>query len=370
MNETITNHPPADLSSALRGCLVGTAVGDALGLPAEGLSPQRQARLFGTIDRHRFVLGRGMVSDDTEHTLMVAQAITVSAGEPEAFARALAHQMRIWFAMIPAGVGLATLRACLKLSVGVPPTRSGVFSAGNGPAMRAALLGVCFGDDPARLRALVRASSRMTHTDPRAEQGALAVALAAHLAASGTLDTLTFSSRWHDLTADTEGGIDGELQHGVAAACQSATEGNMQDTPAFAASLGLANGVSGYVCHTVPVALHAALRHPADFRAAIAGAIACGGDTDSVAAIVGGIVGAGVGTAGIPAAWRDGLAEWPRSIRWMEELAEKRRHGGRIPQQIARRKRSLSCLPAVALRNLFFLAVVLFHGARRLLPPY
>ena len=369
MNATITDTTYTNFLPALRGCLVGTAVGDALGLPAEGLSPQRQARLSGTIDRPRFLLGRGMISDDTEHTLMVAQALVASAGETEAFTRALARQMRVWFAMIPAGVGLATLRACLKLSIGVPPTRSGVRSAGNGPAMRAALLGVCFGNDPERLRALVRAGSRITHTDLRAEQGALAVACAAYLAASGTLDTATFVSRWRDLTAgaDTEGGIDAELQRGIDAACRSATKGNLQDTPAFAAGRGLANGVSGYVCHTVPVALHAALRHPTNFRAAVTAAIACGGDTDSVAAIVGGIVGAGVGEAGIPAAWRDNLAEWPRTVAWMDHLAE------RVDTAIQSRRPGRMqpvFLPAVALRNLLFLLVVLYHGLRRLLPPY
>jgi ADP-ribosylglycohydrolase len=36
--------PPS--STAIIGCLLGTAVGDALGLPYEGLSPQRQRRLF------------------------------------------------------------------------------------------------------------------------------------------------------------------------------------------------------------------------------------------------------------------------------------------------------------------------------------
>ncbi|MBK8478230.1 MAG: ADP-ribosylglycohydrolase family protein [Opitutaceae bacterium] len=42
--------------------MLGTAVGDAIGLPYEGISRQRAARLFGPPDRHRFVVGRGMVS--------------------------------------------------------------------------------------------------------------------------------------------------------------------------------------------------------------------------------------------------------------------------------------------------------------------
>jgi len=65
----------ADLQSKLQGAILGTAVGDAIGLPREGLSPRRASRLFGDPPLgHRLLLGRGMVSDDTEHTCMTAQA--------------------------------------------------------------------------------------------------------------------------------------------------------------------------------------------------------------------------------------------------------------------------------------------------------
>jgi ADP-ribosylglycohydrolase len=86
---------------------------------------------------------------------------------------------------LPAGIGRATLRAILKLWFGFPPSKSGVFSAGNGPAMRSAVLGAAIDDLPL-LRSLVGISTRITHTDPKAEYGALAVALAAHMARSRT----------------------------------------------------------------------------------------------------------------------------------------------------------------------------------------
>ena len=163
------------------GCILGTAVGDALGLPYEGLSRRRAARMFGPPDRYRFLFRRGMVSDDTEHTCIVAQAMISSGGDIDAFRRALAWRFRWWLLGRPAGVGRATLRAILRLWIGISPERSGVFSAGNGPAMRAAILGasVC---ELSSLAQLVRASSRVTHSDPKAEYGALAVALAARMA--------------------------------------------------------------------------------------------------------------------------------------------------------------------------------------------
>ena len=74
----------------LVGILLGTAVGDALGLPAEGLGPGRRRRLVPGPRRHRFLLGRGMVSDDTDHTLFVAQSLLKHPSDASAFQRTLA----------------------------------------------------------------------------------------------------------------------------------------------------------------------------------------------------------------------------------------------------------------------------------------
>lgn len=166
-------------SNALGGVLLGTAVGDSLGLPAEGMSRQRIRARWGGVWRHRFLGGHGMVSDDTEHTLFVAQALLTHPDDPFAFQRCLAWKLRLWLLGLPAGIGLATLEAILKLWAGISPDRSGVWSAGNGPAMRSAIIGAYFAGDPAKRRAFVSASTRLTHTDPKAETGALAVAEAA-----------------------------------------------------------------------------------------------------------------------------------------------------------------------------------------------
>jgi len=357
-----------DLPKAVTGCLLGTAVGDALGLPCEGLTPGRQRRLFsGAGDGgYRLVFGRGMVSDETEHTLLVAQALLVLAGDTPAFERRLAHELRRWLLLLPAGAGRATLIASARLLVGVPLSRSGVFSAGNGPAMRSAILGVCFGNDPARLRALVRAGTRITHTDPKAEVGALAVALAAHRSAHGDASPGGYLDALRDLLDGSDGAAVGTLSALAEGAAESVARGESTET--FAADgLGLARGVSGYVFDTVPVALHAWLRHPDDFGAAVRAVLRCGGDTDTTAAIVGGIVGAGVGKPGIPPEWLDGLCEWPRTVPWMERLG--RRLGAVV--ETGQPGEALT-LPRIGLaaRNAVFLTVALAHGLRRLLPPY
>ena len=121
-----------NLATHLQGLLIGTAVGDALGLPAEGLSRRRVQRLYQGHWRHRLIFGRGMISDDTEHTIFVAQGLLRHPDSPERFARCLGWSLRGWLLSLPAGIGFATLRAILKLWLGFPPNHSGVYSAGNG----------------------------------------------------------------------------------------------------------------------------------------------------------------------------------------------------------------------------------------------
>ncbi|HBP21346.1 MAG TPA: ADP-ribosylglycohydrolase [Planctomycetes bacterium] len=360
----------------MAGALLGTAVGDALGLPREGLSPRRAERLFGSELRHAFFFGRGFVSDDTEHTCMVAQALLAASDpttptpnpDPDRFARSLGWRLRGWLLGLPAGIGFATLRALLKLCLGFPPTRSGVYSAGNGPAMRAAVLGAALGDDPELLAAHVRAATRITHTDPRAYEGALIVALAAHHAAThaGQLPGPT-------PTAGATAFLDTLLSHHVhtpelrdALTTVADVLTTTNDPADLATRLNLERGVTGYVVHSVPAALFCWLRSPHDFRAALTAIVRMGGDADTTGAILGGIAGAGVGPAGIPAEWRDPIADFPRTLAWIERLAARLS----LPATDPNRRPLPLFWPLIPVRNLFFLAVVLCHGFRRLLPPY
>jgi ADP-ribosyl-[dinitrogen reductase] hydrolase len=225
--------------------------------------------------------------------------------------------------------------------------------------MRSALLGVCFADKPDMLRAHVHASTRLTHTDPKAEHGALAVALAARQASRGDHSGATLCRELHASL-----GVEaGEFLALVDRAADSAAAGESTET--FAAAIGLGDGVSGYTYHTVPVALHGWLRHPEDFRAAVLGVVRCGGDTDSTAAITGAIVGAGVGRAGLPADWLASLCEWPQSVAWMESL------GRRLTAAEGQASQPLRVnFPGIVVRNLVFLVIVLLLALRRLGPPY
>ena len=157
----MNTNPPGDiLSERLAGVLLGTAVGDALGLPAENLSPGIIRRRWKGRWNMRLVFGKGMVSDDTEHTLMVARALREQPDDARRFQSALAWKFRWWLLALPSGVGLATAKACLKLWLGFPANKSAVVSAGSGPAMRSAIIGAFFATEPERRKAFVLASAR------------------------------------------------------------------------------------------------------------------------------------------------------------------------------------------------------------------
>lgn len=346
-------------SRAIVGALIGTAIGDAIGLPMEGLSARRQQRLFPLPLRQRLVGRYGMTSDDTEHTAMLAQALLEHPTDPEAFQRCFAWKLRWWLLSLPAGVGFATFRAILKLWIGCSPKKSGVHSAGNGPAMRSALLGVYFANDRARLAMYVHASSTITHSDPRAEIAARAVAETAAWMAEQRedvpvlIDSLLAISPLLEWVSIVE-----KLRQALV---------SEQNTSGFAATIGAVHGVSGYALQSVPVAIFAAIRHRDSFEAALTEAITCGGDSDTVGAITGALVGSRLSVERIPDAWRGGLAEWPRSLSFLVKLGEK----------LARQRESSSPLgavpyfwPAIPLRNVLFLAIVLIHGFRRLAPPF
>jgi ADP-ribosylglycohydrolase len=297
-----------------------------------------------------------MLSDDAEHACMTAQALLAAPHDEARFARSLAWRLRGWLAAMPAAVGWGTLRAIVKLWLGFPPGRSGVSSAGNGPAMRAPILGACLAHTPDRIEPMVLASTRLTHREPRAEEGALAIALAAAHAVRHGPSGVDPGALLDEIRRRTSGGA-------LRAALDRVEEHLNRGAPPveLADALGLGQGVSGYMLHTVPAALCCWLASPADFRRCVEEVILLGGDADSTGAIVGALAGATAGASAIPEEWLDGIVDWPRSVAWMRRLAAR----------LAEQSGPLALFwPALPARNLLFLAVALAHGFRRMLPPY
>jgi len=338
--------------------LLGTAVGDSLGLPAENLPPWRIEKRWSGAWSQRFVFGRGMVSDDTEHTVFVAQCLARGSVDAKSFQKMLAAKLRWWLLCIPAGIGFATLRAILKLWIGFPPSRSGVFSAGNGPAMRSAVIGAHFAGDLARIREYVTASTRLTHTDPKAETAALAVALTTGWAIGGHpphgehFEELR--EQWASAGADDADWL--ELIRKI----EDAKDRRLTVSH-FALELGLKKGVTGYAYHTVPVALYAWLTHYGDYRAGLEAVLNCGGDTDTVGAITGALLAL---NSEIPEEWSSGLCDYPISRDYLESLAVALELG---PDEITQQIPTFAWI-ALPFRNIVFLAIIVAHVCRRLIP--
>jgi len=290
--------------------LLGTALGDSLGLVFEGLPAKRVAKLSPAPMRQRLVLGRGALSDDTLQSVFVSQAIRRHPDDHAAAARFFGRRLKRWFWTLPPGIGLSTAKACLRLTAGIQS--SGVESAGNGSAMRSAVAGVMIEDDHAR-DAMVAALSRVTHTHEKAVVGSQLVAFAAACGDPEVFDRLAPARypEW-DFAATYRG-----------------------------------SGPTGYVVDTVQAALQVWRAHPNDLLAAIEAAVRLGGDTDSVAAIVGGLVGASAEVTVRPELMR--WIGWPQA----EELLSDAVPWGRVH-----------------LAHALALPVVLAHGFRRLLPPY
>jgi ADP-ribosylglycohydrolase len=231
--------------------------------------------------------------------------------------------------------------------------------------MRAAIVGVCCGPSDATVS--IPYSTTITHTDPQAWWGALLVgAVAAEAARSRSGVVPNWTTVLRESVTGLEKQLPGhDLTKNMAIAADALEAGRSVDD--LVSALRLTRGVTGYIAHTVPVAVYAFLRHPDDYRTAIESVIRCGGDTDTVAAITGALVGTRVGKAGIPPEWLDGWADWPRSARWIETLGRRLADG-------KWRESPQPALPlawwAIPFRNLLFFLIVLAHVFRRLLPPY
>ncbi|MCO7226737.1 ADP-ribosylglycohydrolase family protein [Pleionea sp. CnH1-48] len=354
------------MNRAIHGCLMGTLFGDAMGLPFEGMSSGRVKRMMKSPMEFQLLLGHGMVSDDTEHAAIVCSALIESWQDPGYFRARLARRLCWWFWRLPPGVGFATARALIKASVGVPVDKSGVYSAGNGPAMRSPMLGVVYAKDSALMKTYVRYSTQITHTDPRAYLGALAVALAASWSSQNC--QMSFEQFIRDLT-DLSQGEDEQAWEELLVLLKS-IECSLKENESleeFLARAQITDGISGYIYHTVPAVLFLWQKFREQPELAIRQIILAGGDTDTSAAILGAILGASPKADFPPMKICRQVVDWPVSVESLNKTSEQ------LSQVIEKdTAASVPWLfgPLVVLRNMIMLMIVIGHGLRRLLPPY
>ena len=338
---------PADRADRLCGVLLGVALGDALGLPFEGLSARNVARRVGRLDRFGLVGRTGFVSDDTEQAALVAQALAQAGDDPVECRRLFRRSMVGWFARLPFGIGFGTLRACLRMMLGL--SKPGVRSAGNGAAMRAGVVGAYLADEPAARRQVGFALASLTHSDVRAIEGA---AFVAEVTANAFRDPPGDSPE-RLLERSREVLSAPPLLEAVDRALALARAG---------ASLGDAArslGNTGFIVHSLGLCTYVFATRGSCPMEALEAAIRAGGDTDTHAAIVGWWVGALHGAASLPASLIDELHDGPFGPSHLRALAASLADGVAPPRWSWSR---------ALLRNLALYPVVLAHGLVRLAP--
>lgn len=336
----------------IAGILLGTALGDALGLPWEGMSATHIGRRRPTFQGYALVGRTGFVSDDTEQSVLLGESLLYGGfstnGGPLDEDKVVRHFRRAllgWTARLPFGIGLATMRASLRILIHV--AESGVVSAGNGAAMRASLLGVVA--DPGTRQRLGRRLAEVSHRDPRAVDAALFLA---ELVAVGW-PTARAVVRHPELGAALDRA--NQLAEQLAPA---ATEEAERDA-------ALALGTTGFVMESVPLVLYWYRRFvcrgagPAQVLPTLVSCVRCGGDTDSNAAMLGALIGATVGASGLPATWIQQLHDGPFGPKHQRELAGALAGRGPPPRW--------SWLAALG-RNLALYPVVVVHVLRRVWP--
>ena len=303
--------PRPDLESRFLGCLVGCAVGDALGAPFEGYwdhqLPGRKALLRGFAEVEGYP--RGQYTDDTQLTLATVESIVRHGSpEPAQIARSIASLWKTQSVVGPGGACTFAANAFLRTrdwtTCGAP-----VGQAGNGTAMRTAALGLYFLDDPDRLPEVVADVSRITHQDPRSVAGGIAIAKAAQLLA--TLDIVEAGSfcgaigaaiRPYEATfAGLIEGLPSRLEEDRETALHAiAWAGSAR--PEFSRPV-----ITPFVVPTVLASLWSVLHHPSSWQGAVAEAICLGGDVDTLGAIVGALMGARLGLSAIPGHLAEGV---------------------------------------------------------------
>jgi len=291
------------------GCLLGQAVGDALGAPFEGLPADFVFWYAGSVGDllRRPPDGPRRYTDDTQMMIGVAEALLAHgeirpAALVERFAanydpeRGYGHGARQLLEAAARGEDWD------RLAGSVMP--GGSF--GNGAAMRVAPVGLVFAHDLARVADQAVVSARTTHRHPLGVEGARLLALAVALAAQGPpLDRRAF---YRELARDCR---EEEFLWQVRAA-RRVRAGH---------SLGfLGNSLPAHRSVVTAVACFTA--HPGSFERCVETAIALGDDTDTLAAMAGALSGAYLGVAGVPARWVDELEGGPRGVDYLRALAD------------------------------------------------
>ena len=296
--------PPVTLASRARGALLGHACGNALGVPTEFLgTPERISREFpdGLRDIIRHDTPGSPFDDDVAMAVVLGEWVADGARD----ARDLLDRWLDWARSDGRGIGIWTRRALdiFDERQQPPTTRDSQGRAGNGAVMRALPLALATLHSPRTLISATLHTAELTHPEPAASWPAVAVNVAAHCLLKGRRDFIP------DVIAALEAQVDVPLE--VIEAVRRVPFGRREALPVTGPD-------SGYAVNTMEIALWFA-HHEPNLERGILWLASAGGDTDTNAAVAGGLMGARDGEGAIPERW---LAAIPQRER-LATLAER-----------------------------------------------
>jgi poly(ADP-ribose) glycohydrolase ARH3 len=276
------------LHERFAGCLLGLAVGDALGGLFEGQDPDWIARRFPTPQALLDAPPAEVLTytDDTQMAIGVAEALVAHGAIDEArLCQAFVANY------VPSrGYGWGARRVLEAMEDGrdyrqVAETHFPGGSYGNGAAMRVAPIGLFFHDDLDRVWDEARLSALPTHRHPLGIEGAQLLAVGVALCArAAAFDRDAF---FRELLARCQ------APEWRARVEQAARVRSPEELPL------LGNRITAL--ESVGTALACFAAAPDSYGTAVARAVLLGGDTDTIAAMTGALSGAVLGVGGIPA---------------------------------------------------------------------
>jgi len=290
------------LQARARGCLLGAAVGDAMGAPCEGLSAEEIHARYGVLTG--FVTESSVGTDDTDFTLFNAHIllthgveVTREQVEDEWRDKLLAPGR----AYRPGG--FSDVISSRNLQKGMHTSQSGAFGHqmwSDGVAMAIGSAGIVCPGKPERAAHLATVLGSVSN----ARDGiytAQAVAAAISVAMVGASPGEMMDAAIEAVPSDSW----------TVRVLQRAREVGTRDVDLEQMLVDIAEALvvpywpwADLATEAVPIAFAVFLAAQGDFRQAVPAGVRLGRDADTIGAIVGSLVGAYAGEDAIPATWR------------------------------------------------------------------
>ncbi len=301
------------------GAFYGLALGDALGMPTQSLSREQIRQRFDRITELQAAgadqpiapnMPAGSITDDTEQAILVAELLVAGGGriEPSDLAQSLID----WEAVMQAKgsqdlLGPSTKRAIEMILAGHSPEEAGRFGTTNGAAMRITPVGIaCDVREEAPFIEAVKQACQVTHNTNLGISSAAAVAavVSAGISGAGLGEALEVGARIaHEAERHGYWIAGGRIAARIHWAKQLCADCSNEQLPELIYDvIGTSVASQESVVAAFAVA-HQVARGQLSAFDALCMAASLGGDTDTVAAILGAMLGA-----------CEGMTAWPEPL--------------------------------------------------------